>query len=559
MNSELDIGDVEKEPSEISSETKSEGGGSSDSSKSKKSKKSGSDSDSDISDYEYPSEEDEEKEEKEEEKSEEENLKEIKLKKKDGGVSKKESEKADSQGKEKEKDKEENKDKDKDKDRDKDKDKDKDKNEIIDLNESSIFSKKETKNRFFIPQYNQRLETLMNIQTEDYTSGKEEESSINKEDEKIKKEKEVIKKEKKLRKLKRVDDTRFHIAGTQKDLYQFMKKEEMLLQKEKIKFLEEKNLKLDKLNQMYYDIIKESNLDIIKNNINNNNSSMKLQSLDGLNNNNPNFQNNFYHQNQENLDFAIKNYIDGERNKNIHNFNDSMLDINQKITNYLIDSCLNQKDKNQRLEDLIGEKLDRIEKNQKKQKHDIDFIIKYGLNKNRALDPIVGVLYDYQRPLPKLLKEIDEENKYDKILNRNNYIPLKNFYLKGRYSNVEQEKRNTDLNNRNSGILRKTGSCIFENRKNPFNYKLKENGIYNKNNPYIKRPFFKNMKKNIEIKNKKSNMDDIYDDEEYQKFIAYKGKYFIPADFRFGGVKGKKEKYIKPKRYKTKNEIDFII
>ena len=95
----------------------------------------------------------------------------------------------------------------------------------------------------------------------------------------------------------------------------------------------------------------------------------------------------------------IQNYIDGERNKNIHNFNDSMIDINQKITNYLIDTCQEQKEKNKRLEDFkdeIGQKLDKIVNIQKKQKSDIDFIIKYGLNKNKALDPIIGLLLDYK-------------------------------------------------------------------------------------------------------------------------------------------------------------------
>ena len=267
---------------------------------------------------------------------------------------------------------------------------------------------------------------------------------------------------------------------------------------------------------------------------------------------------------QDNLDFAIQNYIDGERNKNIHNFNDSMIDINQKITNYLIDNCQEQKDKNRRLENFkfeIGEKLDRIEKIQKKQKHDIDFIIKYGLNKNRALDPIIGLLSEYQRPLPKLLKEIDEENKYDKIMDKKNFIPYKNFSLYGRYSNINQKDFDTEEKNKNKKeagkILRRTGSSIFENRRNPFNYKLKENEGYNRDNPDIKRPFYENKINNLEIKKRKNKRDDSYEDEEYQKFIAYKGKYFIPADFRFGGTEEKNKQYIKQK--KNKNEIDFII
>ena len=69
--------------------------------------------------------------------------------------------------------------------------------------------------------------------------------------------------------------------------------------------------------------------------------------------------------NPDNLDFMIQNYIDGERNKNIHNFSDSMIDVNQKITNYLIDNCLKEKEKNKYIEDFraeIGQKLDKIEK-----------------------------------------------------------------------------------------------------------------------------------------------------------------------------------------------------
>ena len=402
----------------------------------------------------------------------------------------------------------------------------------------------------------------MNILTEDYSSEKNE---VNKEEEKIRKEKEIIKKEKEARKkFQKVGDIQFKIEGTSKDLNEFMKKEEMSLQKEKIKFLEEKNMKLDRLNQMYYDIIKEANLDIIRNNSNNSNNNLKFQSLDYINNNNiPNIYNKSLNNlSQDNLDFAIQNYIDGERNKNIHNFNDSMIDINQKITNYLIDNCQEQKDKNRRLENFkfeIGEKLDRIEKIQKKQKHDIDFIIKYGLNKNRALDPIVGLLSEYQRPLPKLLREIDEDNKYDKIMDKKNFIPYKNFSLYGRYSNINKKDDESDLSKKKESgkILRRTGSSIFENRNNPFNYKLKENEGYNRDNPNIKKPFYENKMNNLEIKKRNNKKDEIYEDEEYQKFIAYKGKYFIPADFRFGGVEEKNNQYIKPKR--NKNEIDFII
>ena len=42
-----------------------------------------------------------------------------------------------------------------------------------------------------------------------------------------------------------------------------------------------------------------------------------------------------------------------------------------------------------------------MERYQKEQKHDLDFIIKYGLNKNRALDPIVGILLDPPKSITK--------------------------------------------------------------------------------------------------------------------------------------------------------------
>ena len=338
------------------------------------------------------------------------------------------------------------------------------------------------------------------------------------------------------------------------------KKDEIIFLQEKIKFLEEKSLKLESMNKIYYDIIKELNLDNNKNN-NNNNNTLQFQSFDNPNNNISDIHQNYLNNlSRGNLDFAIQNFIDGERNKNIHNFNDSMIDINKKITNYLIDNCQEQKDKRRSLENFkyeIGQKLDRIEKIQLKQKHDIDFIIKYGLNKNRALDPVVGLLYDYQRPLPKLLKEIDEENKYDKVLNKKNLNTYKNFYLYGRYSNLDKREEHTDNKNRNSKILRRTGSCIFENRKNPFTYKLRENEVYNKENPNIKRPFFENKKKNLERNNRNSNIDYNEEDEEYKKFIAYKGKYFIPAEFRFCGQIEKNKEQTRAKR--IKKEIDFII
>ena len=503
MSSDLDIGDVEKEKhssdddsdeSESDEDDKSKSNNSDEESDGKEDKESDEedeeeeDSDDKKEDNKENEEEEDEKEEKEEKKSKSNKVKEIKLKNsKEGKSSKSKSNKSSSQNKENNEATDI-----------------KNINNMIIAKNSSNHTKKETKNRFYIPQYNKRTETLMNILTEDYSSEKNED---NKEEEKIRKEKEIIKKEKEARKkFQKVGDIQFKIEGTSKDLNEFMKKEEMSLQKEKIKFLEEKNMKLDRLNQMYYDIIKEANLDIIRNNSNNSNNNLKFQSLDYINNNNiPNIYNKSLNNlSQDNLDFAIQNYIDGERNKNIHNFNDSMIDINQKITNYLIDNCQEQKDKNRRLENFkyeIGQKLDRIEKIQIKQKHDIDFIIKYGINKNRALDPIVGLLNDYQRPLPKLLKELDEEYKYDKFLNKKNLVPYKNFYLHGRYSNLDKKEDISDKKNENGKILKRTGSCIFENRKNPFTHKLKENEVYNKNYPNIRRPFFENKKSNFKRNN----------------------------------------------------------
>ena len=413
-------------------------------------------------------------------------------------------------------------------------------------------------NKFFIPQYNQRIETLMNILSENSSEG-----DVNYK-RRMKIENEIIRKEKRARtrrRFKKVDDIQFQIIGYPQTVNEIKKNEEYKLQKEKIKYLEAKNLELDRLNQMYYDLIRSTNYDIIKDNIDNYNynNNLKLQSLDNINNNNINrIPNPLNKLSQDNLDFAIQNYIDGERNKNIHNFNDSMIDINQKITNYLIDNCQEAKEKNKNLEDFkyeIGHKLDKIEHIQKQQKHDIDFIIKYGLNKNKALDPIIGLLYDYQRPLPKLLKDLDEENKLDKVMSEKNFNSYKNFILNGRYTNNKNDNEISDEKSKKTGgILRRTGSCIFENRRNPFNKKLKENEEYKKLNSDIKNPFFDN-KVNKE-KNKNSNDDD-YEDEEFQKFVAYKGRFFIPADFRFGGVKDKNKKYDRPK--KNKNEIDFII
>ena len=433
------------------------------------------------------------------------------------------------------------------------------------INNNDLQKEKEF-NRFFIPQYNKRLETLMNIESEN----SEEETNDN-EMERMKKEVEIIKKEKEAkRKFHKTNDINFKIQGFPKNYMDSKRINELSYQRDKIKYLEEKNLELDRLNQMYYDFIRSTNLEIIKNDIDNNNytKNLKLQSLDGVNNNmnmNP-IQNPLNNFSQDNLDFAIKSYIEVERNKNIHNFNDSMIDINQKITNYLIDNCQEEKEKNKRLQDFkneIGQKLDKIEYIQKQQKHDIDYIIKYGLNKNNDLNPIVGLFNDYyQKPLPKLLKDIDEDEHYEKI-NKKNLIPYKNFYLNGRYSNKNYEDDNSnDRNKKRSGkILQRTGSCIFENRKNPFYYKLKENEEYKDLNPNIKRPFFDNKNNNStkEKKEKKRNKydDTDYEDEEFQKFVAYKGRYFIPADFRFGQFKERKKHNDIFK--KNKNEIDFII
>ena len=62
-------------------------------------------------------------------------------------------------------------------------------------------------------------------------------------------------------------------------------------------------------------------------------------------------------------------------------------------------------------------------------------------------------------------------------------------------------------------------------------------------------------KKKEKKRNKYDDTD--YEDEEFQKFVAYKGRYFIPADFRFGQFKERKKHNDIFK--KNKNEIDFII
>ena len=273
----------------------------------------------------------------------------------------------------------------------------------------------------------------------------------------------------------------------------------------------------------------------------------------------------------------VQNYINGERNKNLHDFNDSMIDINKKITNYLIDNCIKEKEKNnfqEQLEDVknyIGEKLSEINKIKKKQKLDIDFIIKYGLNKNRSLYPIIGILLDQPKPLPKLLRDDDDKNKYDKVVNKRNINPYKNFSVYGRYTNNQNDKETKN----NGGILRRTGSCIFENNyknenNNEYNYNIDKDTDPHKYNHNIypnfsKRPFFEkinnenildkykyNLKKQ---KNKSMIIDDENDYFEKEKFKAYNNKFYVPADFRFG-IKLKKDLNNKINKNKI---IEFLI
>ena len=302
----------------------------------------------------------------------------------------------------------------------------------------------------------------------------------------------------------------------------------------------------------------------MRNGQNNNNNYLKLQSLDFYQNNRPNNLN----PNYDNIDFMIKNYIDGERNKNINDFNNSMIDINKKITNYLIDNCIKEKEKNNEIENVrneIGEKLDKINKIQKQQKHDIDFIIKYGLNKNRSLEPIIGMLLDHPKPLPKLLRDDDDYNINKNEKYKMNITPLKNFSVYGRYSNKKYE------NGKNNGnVLRRTGSSIFENH-----YKIDEDSDPHKYNHniypnYSKRPICEKVKNDIILdknindinkeKNKSNINDENYNDKEYEKekFQAYKGKFFLPADFRFGG-RLEKNKKSKINIKKKKENINFFI
>ena len=109
----------------------------------------------------------------------------------------------------------------------------------------------------------------MNILTE--SSSSETEVKVNKFDERIKKEREIIKKENEARiKFQKFGGVQVQIKGIPKYVDNIMKNEELNKKKKKIKYLEEKNLKLDCMNQMYYDMLKSANIEIIKNNSNNN-------------------------------------------------------------------------------------------------------------------------------------------------------------------------------------------------------------------------------------------------------------------------------------------------
>lgn len=333
-----------------------------------------------------------------------------------------------------------------------------------------------------------------------------------------------------------------------------MLNDEVNLLNEKIKYLEEKNMRLDSLNQMYYDIIKSTNLDYLRNQ---SNTNIKFQSLDFA----PNYRPYNINPNYNGANFAIDNYIDGERNKNTNDFNNSMIDINKKITNYLIDNCIKEKEKNNVIEDVrneIGYKLDKITKIQKKQKHDIDFIIKYGLNKNRSLEPIIGMILDHPKPLPKLLRDDDSEDIYkkQKMIKDMKTIPFKNFSVYGRYSNKKNVEKNSD-----GGVLRRSGSSLFDQK-----YKMDNNKdphFYNHNiyPNYSNRPIFEKVVSDVEKdvfisnnvdNNGKNKSVDIENEDEYEKerFRVYKGKFFLPADFRFGGKNNKNRN--------SKNEIKRV-
>ena len=106
----------------------------------------------------------------------------------------------------------------------------------------------------------------------------------------------------------------------------------------------------------------------------------------------------------------------------------------------------------------IEYKLEKINKIQKQQKHDIDFIVKNGLNKNRSLDPIIGKILGHPKPLLKLLREEESKDIYkkSKMIKVRKRISFKNLSVYGRYSN----KKNVDKND--EGVLRKSGSSLLD-------------------------------------------------------------------------------------------------
>ena len=405
-------------------------------------------------------------------------------------------------------------------------------------------------------QNKQRQVTLMNISDRNENNEKNEESFLSNN----KKDFYLYNKEKKnYNKNIKEDNLSNHIMNN-----------EVNLLNEKIKYLEAKNMRLDSLNQMYYDIIKSTNLQTINNEYNNNrNNYLKFQKLDY----NPNSMLNIMNPYTNDLDFMINNYIDGERNKNINDFNNSMIDINKKITNYLIDNCIKEKENNnfmKKLEEVkneINEKLVEINKTQKKQKNDIDFIIKYGLNKNKALDSIMGIILEQPKPLPKLLRDDEKDRyKYDKVTNKNNLTPYKNFSVYGRYTN-KHENSNRD----NRGVLKRTGSCVFGNsHNNEYNYKIDEDSDPHKYNHniypnYSKRPIFENIEKNDNLNGYKNNLGHknrsliVEDEDEFfekEKFEAYNNRYFVPKGFKFGTKMNKNNKY----QVNNKNKkLNFLI
>ena len=134
-----------------------------------------------------------------------------------------------------------------------------DENLIIEKN-SNNHSKRDSKNRFYIHQSNDRMLTLMDVPDEDYSY-----KNVN-------------------------------------------KKDEIIFLQEKIKFLEEKSLKLESMNKIYYDIIKELNLD---NNNKNNNNTLQFQSFDNPNNKTryPLIINKISYKNFLKQDFSLLNFI----------------------------------------------------------------------------------------------------------------------------------------------------------------------------------------------------------------------------------------------------------